>query len=214
MKYLNLIITLLVLAIFSCRATAQHGNHSNSNALHATEVNHTHSLFQMDAEWINHRGETFQLNEFQGEPVIVTMFYGSCTQVCPILIRDANRLYQAVDESLRENVQVLAVSFDTENDTADELYNYAKAKDLNLSNWHFVTGDRNQIRELAMLLGVQYSKKGDGHFAHSNLVTLLDGDGLISARLEGLNQPVGEAAKLAEKYLKSKDEDQTTVHKH
>lgn len=214
MKYLNLLTALLILAILPGWATAQHGSHHNSNALDATEINHHHSLFQMDAEWINHRGEHFQLSEFQGQPVIITMFYGSCTQVCPILIRDANRLYKAVDESLRENVQVLAVSFDTENDTSDELYKYAETKNLNLPNWHFVTGDRNNIRELAMLLGVQYSKKSDGHFAHSNLVTLLDGDGMIVSRLEGLNQPVDEAAKIADEYLKTKTEYQTTLHKH
>lgn len=214
MKYSNLLITLLILAVLPSLAAAQHGGHSNSNALDAAEVNHHHSLFQMDAEWLNHRGENFQLSEFQGHPVIITMFYGSCTQVCPILIRDAKRLYQAVDESLREKVQVLAVSFDTENDTAEELYNYAETKNLNLSNWHFVTGDRNDIRELAMLLGVQYSKKGDGHFAHSNLVTLLDGNGMIVSRLEGLNQPVNEAAKNAENYLNSKTEFQTTIYNH
>jgi protein SCO1/2 len=214
MKYLNLLILLLVLAILPSWAIAQHSDHSNSNALDAAGVNHHHSLFQMDAEWINHRGEHFQLTEFQGQPVIITMFYGNCTQVCPILIRDAKRLYEAVDETLQKNVQVLAVSFDTENDTVDALYNYAEAKNLNQPNWHFVTGARNNIRELAMLLGVQYSKKSDGHFAHSNLVTLLDGDGMIVSRLEGLNQPVDEAVRIAEEYLESKGEHQTTVHKH
>jgi len=140
MKLQTIIISLALLAAVPSLGFSQHGGHHNSNALDATEVKHSHSLFQMDAEWINHRGETFQLREFQGHPVIITMFYGNCTQVCPILIRDANRLYQAVDvdKSLRENIKVLAVSFDTENDTSKELFKYAEAKDLNLPNWHFV----------------------------------------------------------------------------
>ncbi len=202
MKNLHLFITLLALTLVPGWAVAQHGSHSNGNVLDAKDVNHSHSLFQLDAEWINHRGETFQLSKFKGNPVIVTMFYGSCTQVCPILIRDANRLYHAIDQSLQKDVQIFAVTFDPDNDSVSTLYNYAEQKQLNLPNWHFVTGERNKIRELAMLLGVQYSQKSDGHFAHSNLVTLLDGDGMIAFRLEGLNQPVDEAAKIAENYLK------------
>lgn len=214
MKQFNIILTLSILAFFPVWAQAQHDGHHNSNALDAEEVNHNHSLFQMDADWTNHRGETIRLSDFQEKPVIITMFYGSCTQVCPILIRDAKRLYTAIDESLQQNVQVFAVTFDPDNDSVSTLYSYAEEKQLNLPNWHFVTGDRNDIRKLAMLLGVQYTQKSDGHFAHSNLVTLLDGNGRIVSRLEGLNQPVDESAKNAENYLKSKADHQTTVHNH
>lgn len=214
MKTVLATFILLSLALLPIWAEAQHKTHHNSKALDASEVNYDHSLFRMDTEWVNHRDELFQLEDFQGKPVIITMFYGSCTQVCPILIRDANRLYKEIDETLRDSVQVLAVTFDPENDTITTLSNYAERYKLNLPNWHFVTGSRNSIRELAMLLGVQYSKKSDGHFAHSNLVTLLDGDGIIVSRLEGLNQPVKEAARLAEEYLNGPDNQAHHQHIH
>ncbi|NIT58793.1 MAG: redoxin domain-containing protein [Aliifodinibius sp.] len=156
-------------------------------------MNSEHSLYHLDAEWTDHRGDVVRLDDFKGEPVIVVMFYGNCTDVCPILIQDTWRLYSSVDESVREHVNVLAVSFDTENDTPEVLNKYAKYEQLDIPGWHFMTADDTDIRTLAMMLGVQYSKKSDGHFAHSNLVTVLDEKGRVAQRVEGLNQPMDEA---------------------
>lgn len=183
-----------------------HGDHANSNALDAKQVSMEHSLYHMNAEWTNHRDETLRLSDFSGKALVITMYYGNCVQVCPILIRDANRVFEAVDESIRDEVRVLAVTFDPENDTPTSLHSYAEKKGLNLPEWHFITGAPNDIRELAMLLGVEYTKKSDGHFAHSNLVTILDRDGRIAVRLEGLNQPVEEAVNQIEKMFKNNDE--------
>lgn len=189
MEKLYLIVTLLFIAT---SLSAQH-SHSSDNALHAKEVDSEHSLYHLDAEWISHRNETVTLSNFKGSPVIVVMFYGNCSEVCPILIQDAWRLYSGMDESVRDNVNVLAVSFDTENDTPEVLNNYAKYEQLDIPGWYFMTSENANVRSLAMMLGVQYSKKRDGHFAHSNLVTVLDKEGKIAMRVEGLNQPMEEA---------------------
>ncbi|MEX2436428.1 MAG: SCO family protein [Balneolaceae bacterium] len=199
-------IQLIILAFFFMHLAglqlglAQNG-HENHKATAAGEISSEHSLYHLDAVWTDHRNEQFSLSEFRGQPVIITMFYGNCTQVCPILIRDANRVYSALDESQREKVKVLAITFDPENDTPERLSEYAAEKNLNTPEWHFVTGSSTSIRELAMMLGVQYTRKSDGHFAHSNLVTVLDGEGRIVQRLEGLNQPVEDAAHWIQNYL-------------
>ena len=192
---------------------AQH-SHQNHNAMGAKEVSSEHSVYHTQAEWTNHRNETFLLHELKGKPVIVTMFYGNCTQVCPILIRDANRVFSAVDSSIRDNVQVIAITFDTENDTPEVLNTYAEEKELNIPQWHFLTASDSAIRELAMMLGVQYSQKSDGHFAHSNLVTVLDSEGRIVHRLEGLNQPVEEAARWIENQLTITDNENLSHKNH
>jgi len=191
MKNLLLIILLLFTAT---NLVAQHNhNHSADNTLNAKEIDSEHSVYHLDADWTDHRGDVVRLDDFKGKPVIVVMFYGNCTDVCPILIQDTWRLYSSVDESVREHVNLLAVSFDTENDTPEVLNKYAKYEQLDIPGWHFMTADDADIRTLAMMLGVQYSKKSDGHFAHSNLVTVLDEKGRIAQRVEGLNQPMNEA---------------------
>lgn len=215
MKFTNIITILLFLFLLPMAAAAQHSHHghANSNELQAKEVNKEHSLHHMQAEWTTHRNEKITLRDFAGKPVIVVMYYGNCTQVCPILIRDVNRLFESVDQKIRNDIRVLAVTFDPDNDTPEKLNEYAAEKNLDLPEWHFVTGKKTDIRELAMLIGVEYSKKSNGHFAHSNLVTLIDGDGKIVLRMEGLNQPVDEASKWLNNYL-TNSKNQLTTHKH
>lgn len=202
MKIQLISLTFIFMIFAGLRPGLAQNGHENHNAMAAGEISSEHSLYHLDAVWTDHRNEQFSLSEFRGQPVIITMFYGNCTQVCPILIRDANRVYSALDESQREKVKVLAVTFDPENDTPELLNKYAAEKNLNIPEWHFVTGSSSSIRQLAMMLGVQYTRKSDGHFAHSNLVTVLDGEGRIVQRLEGLNQPVAEAAQWIKNYLK------------
>lgn len=186
---------LFILLIFGLTTSlhAQH-HHAGNEALDAGEISSEHSLYHLDAEWTDHRGDTYSFSDFSGEPVIVVLFYGNCTQVCPMLIQDTRRLYSMLDEADRASVNVLAVTFDTENDTPEVLREYAEQEQLNILGWYFMTSGAASVRSLAMMLGVQYSKKSDGHFAHSNLVTVLDQQGRVARRVEGLNQPMDEAA--------------------
>lgn len=181
------IIITFVLLLTGTASFAQH-SHQDHNKIKADEVSTDHSLHQFKTEWTSHRGDVVQLDQFSGEPVVIVMFYGNCTEVCPILIQDAWRLYDGVSEENRPRVNVLAVTFDPENDTPEVLNRYAVHEQLNIPGWHFVTAEPAKIREMAMLLGVQYSKKSDGHFAHSNLVTVLNGEGKITKRVEGLGR--------------------------
>jgi len=173
--------------------SAQH-HHEKDSAPGARAINSQHSLYHLDAGWADHRGDSLALSDFRGEPVIAVMFYGNCTQVCPILIQDAWRLYSMLDDSERASVNVLAITFDTENDTPERLRAYAEREQLDIPGWHFMTSRPASVRNLAMMLGVQYSEKSDGHFAHSNLITVLDKQGRVAIRVEGLNQPMDEAA--------------------
>ncbi|MEX0905404.1 MAG: SCO family protein [Balneolaceae bacterium] len=194
-------IAILFLVLMSTATHAQHG-HQNHNALKAEDVKHSHSLYHLDAEWTDHRGEKITLSRFSGEPVIVVMFYGNCTEVCPILIQDAWRLYSSVSEDVRAVVNVIAVTFDPENDTPSVLKQYAEYEQLDIPGWHFVTAEPAEIRELAMLLGVQFSQKSDRHFSHSNLVTVLDGEGKIARRVEGLGHDMKHAAEWINEHFK------------
>lgn len=209
-------IAILVLLILPIAATAQHqhGEHSNSNALDVRKVQEGSSIYHSSAIWTNHRREKVELSDFKGHPVIIVMVYGNCTQVCPILIRDARRVFEGTDKSLRTDVRVAVVTFDPENDTPDRLMKYAAEYGLNLPQWHFLTGKPTQVRELAMLLGVDYTKKSDGHFAHSNLVTVLDEQGVIAERIIGLNQPVDDAVKFIENKLRQNITASNKINQH
>ena len=87
------IIIILLLLAASSLAYGQQPAGVNAPAEEESSLNE-YSVYQSDALWTNQRNEIFQLRELRGKPAIVTMFYGNCLQVCPILIRDANRVFQ------------------------------------------------------------------------------------------------------------------------
>jgi protein SCO1 len=121
------------------------------------------------------------------------MFYGNCMTACPILLRDAENLERALSAEARERTRFVMVTFDPEHDTPERLAAYADDKGLDRERWSFLSGDPRAIRRLAAALGVQYRAAADGHFSHSNLITVLDREGVIALQIEGLGRPLDRA---------------------
>lgn len=178
-----------------------HENHKNHTSMKAAKVSHSSSVYQVDAHWITHKGEHMTLADLQGQPVIVSMIYGSCTTACPVLVNDAKRLYTRLSDESKEQVKLVMVSFDNSRDTPKALADYVKQYNLNSDKWVFLHGEDQDIRTLATVLGVRYRKRPDGDFDHSNLITVLDENGVIQHRVEGLGQPMDKAAKVIDKLI-------------
>jgi protein SCO1 len=193
MKTFTTALCLFLLTGLSGGLQAQH-NGGLVTDLEAKPIEQSHSLHYMNAAWTNQNNQTVRIEDFAGKPLMIVMFYGKCAETCPILIQRTWSLYSSIDESLRSEVNVLAVSFDYHNDTPEALKAYAEFEQLDIPGWHFVTASHTSIRELATLLGVQYRELSDGHFAHTNLITVLDGDGVIHQRIEGASGDVAAPA--------------------
>ena len=170
-----------------------HHDHNNHTTLSAEKVSQDDSIYHLDGKWQSHTGETLTLADLQGQPVVISMIYGSCTTACPVLVNDARRVFEALPERYQSHVKLVMVSFDEDRDTPVSLAQYADKYGLGDDVWTFLHGDDNTIRALATLLGVRYRKRSDGDFDHSNLVTVLDTRGRIVQRIEGLNRPVEDA---------------------
>ncbi|WP_024461244.1 SCO family protein [Marinimicrobium sp. LS-A18] len=170
-----------------------HGHHNHHTPLGMASDIPEGSLHQFDATWQTHRGETLRLSDLAGQPVIVTMMYASCTTACPVLVEDVRRIHQGLSAEQRDNVTLLLVSFDTENDSVEVLNEYAHNFRATEAPWHFATGSAADVRTLAALLGIRYRKNPSGGYDHSNVIALLNADGEVIHRREGLNQPVTEA---------------------
>lgn len=169
-----------------------HSNHNHTPLPLANAVS-GESLHQLDIRWQTHRGEQLRLSDLYGRNVIVTMIYANCQTACPVLVQDVRRIYQALDAERRERTELLLISFDTEQDTSERLRQYAESIGADGPEWHFATASAPEVRTLAALLGVRYRKNPEGGYDHSNLVAVLNPEGELVHRQEGLNQPVDEA---------------------
>ena len=150
------------------------------------------SIYQLNSQWTNQGGESVSLKSFKGKPVVLTMFYSSCTYACPLLVNDMLRMESSLSADKRNNYRFILVSIDPERDTPEKLKIYAKEHGLDLSRWTLLTGKSDDIMELAAMTGFKYKKDDKGNYSHSNLISLLNEKGEISHQQIGLNQDIAE----------------------
>jgi len=156
----------------------------------ATPVS-SRSLYQLEATWTNDDGAAVQLASFRHQPVIIAMFFTQCSYACPMLVSDLERVQAGLPASVRDQARVILVSFDTQRDTPAALHTYRERNGLNAS-WTLLHGGAANVQELAMLLGVRFKQDESGQFAHSNVITVLNGEGEIVHQRPGLQGEVSE----------------------
>lgn len=144
------------------------------------------SLFQNSAVWKNQLGNSFSFRELRGRPTVISMFYSRCTSSCPLTIENVQRLSRFLEQHGKKDTNFVLVSFDSENDTPESLARFAKKHEIDKPRWHFLHGSADDVEELAVLLGIKFRRNDDGSYAHSNVLTLLNADGVPVLRHDGL----------------------------
>lgn len=160
----------------------------------ALAVSHGDSLYQLSMKLTDQRGQPTTLDAFRGHPVIVSMFYGSCPAACPLLVSNVKALEGSLDPETRAAVRILLVSFDPRNDTPAALGRFAEERGIDGSRWTLASASDAQVRTLAAVLGIKYRRLPDGGFNHTSTVLLLDRDGRIEGRYDGLQLTGTQAA--------------------
>ena len=147
------------------------------------------SLYHLDYVWTNQAGTELQLSELRGHPVVVLFYYGSCQHVCPILVHDVQGIDGGLSEETRADTRYVMVTIDPDRDTPEARSAMADEKGLEAERFALVSGSDMGTRALAALLNVQYRRNQNGHYSHSNVITLLDRDGVPVDAIEGPRQP-------------------------
>jgi protein SCO1/2 len=140
------------------------------------------SLYQLHEELRNQDGKAIDLDVYRGQPVLVTMFYGSCPATCPLIIDTLRAIERKVDEPRRKELRVLLVSLDPERDTPAALRKLADDRRIDTTRWTLAHADANAVRRIAAALSIQYRKLPDGQFSHSTVISALDANGKIETQ--------------------------------
>lgn len=128
-------------------------------------------------------GEAVSLDVHRGRPVLVTMFYGSCPHVCPMLLSTIKQIEARLAPQERKKLRVLAISLDPERDTPATLAELARAHGVDdHANWLLAVPRAPDVRPIAAVLGIRYRKLPDGNFNHTSTIILLDERGRPVAR--------------------------------
>ena len=150
------------------------------------------SIYHAGSRWTDQNGTTRPLSSLAGRVRVVAMVYTNCAYACPRIMLDMKRIEAELGPEYAGDVGFVIVSIDPERDTPEKLAEFARGSRLDPDRWTLLHGSPGDIRELAVLLGVQYRETAPGEWVHSNLITVLDRDGVIIHRQLGLGTDPSE----------------------
>lgn len=156
------------------------------------------SIYHLDVEITDQRGTVQSLDAFRGHPVVFSMFYATCPNVCPVLISTIQMMERKLSPDELSTLRVILVSMDPENDTPQVLNQVAAKHGIDTDRWKLTRAASQDVRKIAAVLGVRYRKLPDGEFNHTSVLTLVDGDGVVqvkSAKLPGIDDAFLRAIK-------------------
>jgi protein SCO1/2 len=146
------------------------------------------SLYQLHVALVDQHGNAVDLAVHRGHPTIVSMFYTSCPLACPLLIEDIRALEARLPAGDREDLRVLLVSLDPAHDTPEAMARVIERRGVDPERWVLARPRAEDVRPIAALLGISYRPSQDGEMDHSSILTLVDADGRVVERREGVRQ--------------------------
>jgi len=146
------------------------------------------SLYNLPSAWTTQSGKPVHLEIFRGQPVVMSMIYTHCEQMCPLTVEHMRKIETDVENHNLGPVRYILFSFDSVRDTPNRLRSYAAMRGLDPAHWTLMHGDPDAVRELAATLGISYRQEPNGEFDHSFAVTLLDRNGVIAAQQTDLQE--------------------------
>jgi len=139
-------------------------------------------------EFVDHNGNAVVLSDLIGgeRPVILTLNYYRCPQLCSLTLNGLVDGLRDVDLDLGTEYNIVTVSINPDEGPAIAAQNragYLVALDEEVpeSAWPFLTGDQENIEALAKAIGFGYRfDERSGEFAHTASITFVTPEGRIS----------------------------------
>lgn len=182
-RYMNVTVFLMAMSI--------------STSGYASELPET-SIYHLDVKLTDQHGIARSLDVFRGHPVIISMFYATCPNVCPVLISTIQMTERKLRADELAKLRVILVSVDPETDTPEILNGVAAKHHIDLDRWKLARASPQDVRKIAAVLGVRYRKLPDGEFSHTSVLTLIDDRGVVraqSAKIPGIGDAFFQAIK-------------------
>jgi len=149
------------------------------------------SLYRLEIPLQTADGTTVALPALRGKPLLITLFYSQCASVCPIVTAQLQNIDRHLTPIARHNLAILMVSLDSDRDSPQALESFRQQHHIDDPRWIVARASAADVRLLAAVLGVRYRELPDQSFNHSAVITLLDRDGAIKARAEGIRAADG-----------------------
>ena len=139
-----------------------------------------------DFRLITQKGEPLTLSDMKGKIWVADFIFTNCPTICPAMTQEMARLQS---EFVADPVYFVSFSVDPERDTSRVLSRYAKAYGADDRRWHFLTGNKADIYELAED-GFSLAAGHNGtELLHSARFVLITSDGNIYDYYDSRSKP-------------------------
>jgi protein SCO1/2 len=135
---------------------------------------------------VNQDGAQVALADFEGKAVLLDFVFTRCTGPCPLLTAAHVRLQRRLPAAIRARTGFLSISVDPAHDTPPRLRAYARERGADLSDWSFLTGAPETVRDVVDAYYVGSTRRPDGQIDHVVATFLIDPEGRITERYLGL----------------------------
>ena len=139
-----------------------------------------------DFSLVNQQGLSLGLSDLQGKIWVADFIFTHCPTICPVMTQEMAKLQSEFDT---ESVYFVSFTVDPERDTPEVLSRYAVQFGADEQRWHFLTGEKDQIYQLAndgfKLAAAQHG----GGFPHSTKFALVAPDGNIHGYYDSRSKP-------------------------
>lgn len=146
------------------------------------------SIYHFESSWLNQDSETVSLPDLAGRIQLVAFIYSYCEHTCPTIIATIKQVDKRLSPQAREQLHITLVSLDPDRDTPERLKTYMDKQSLDEQQWSFLHGGADDVQALSALFGVRYKPMGVSDIAHSNMLTILDQQGVMRYQMKGLGE--------------------------
>lgn len=153
-------------------------------------------------------GKEISNQSYKGKVYVVEFFFTTCPTICPRM--NQNMLTIEKEFFGNPNFGIASISINPENDTEKVLKEHAEKLGVKSSNWHFLTGEKEYIFDIAnkgFNLYAGENKNVNGGFEHSGLFALIDKNGNIRSRKDEFGNKIIYYDGLEKKGVKALIED-------
>lgn len=175
MMRISFFISIVLIGLYACQPQSDTlpvlGNHIIDPATGDTTYHHIPAF-----SFVNQDSQTVNNASFEGQVYVADLFFISCPTICPKVSKQMKRIYDRYETD--DRLSLLSHTIDPKRDTVARLKKYAEGLGVEAPKWHFVTGEKDVIYDIAQdyMSIAREDENAEGGLDHSGWLLLIDKD--------------------------------------
>ncbi|MEW6195475.1 MAG: SCO family protein [Bacteroidota bacterium] len=144
----------------------------------------------LDLNFTTSDSHSVKLKELIDKPVLLAFVYYECPGICSPMLNELSWTIDKIQLEPGEDFKVITLSFDDRETPAiaakwKKNYFHTIKRQIDKSDWIFLTGDSSNIKKLTNAAGFYYKKSRDDQYIHAGAIVTISPEGKISRYLFG-----------------------------